>query len=150
MASLNRIFLIGNLTKDPELRYIPSGQAVCTIRIAVSEGFKTKSGEARQETTFIDVVVWARQAETVAQYLKKGSQVFVEGRLRIRDFEGRDGQKRYRTEVVASRVQFMGRPARGGGREEDAAPPEESAPAGGGSAAPVDEPLPDYNDDSGT
>ena len=149
MASLNRIFLIGNLTKDPELRYIPSGQAVCTIRIAVSEGFKSKSGDAKQETTFIDVVVWARQAETVAQYLKKGSQVFVEGRLRIRDFEGRDGQKRYRTEVVANRVQFMGRPAgRGGGRGDEAPPMEEPA-AAPEQAGPVDEPLPDYNDDSG-
>lgn len=153
MASLNRIFLIGNLTKDPELRYIPSGQAVCTIRLAVSEGYKTKSGEARQETTFIDVVVWARQAETVAQYLKKGSQVFVEGKLRIRDFEGRDGAKRYRTEVVANRVQFMGRPQRGGdgGSQRDDVPaiPVDSEPRPADGGGPVDEPLPDYNDEGG-
>ncbi len=147
MASLNRIFLIGNLTKDPELRYIPSGQAVCTIRIAVSEGYKTKAGEARQETTYLDVVVWARQAETVAQYLKKGSQVFVEGRLRIRDFEGRDGVKRYRTEVVANRVQFMGRPQ----REEAPAPAEPTLslveePAAGET---VEEPLPSYDEEVG-
>jgi len=156
MASLNRIFLIGNLTKDPELRYIPSGQAVCTIRIAVSEGYKTKAGEARQETTYLDVVVWARQAETVAQYLKKGSQVFVEGRLRIRDFEGRDGVKRYRTEVVANRVQFMGRPQReeayaGGVREEAPAPAEPTLspveePAAGET---VEEPLPSYDEEVG-
>ncbi len=153
MASLNRIFLIGNLTKDPELRYIPSGQAVCTIRLAVSEGYKTKAGEARQETTFIDVVVWAKQAETVSQYLKKGSQVFVEGRLRIRDFEGRDGAKRYRTEVVANRVQFMGRPQRGddyAAPQEPASAASESAPspvAEQGASGAVDEPLPSFDEE---
>ena len=148
MASFNRIFLMGNLTKDPELRYIPSGQAVCTIRLAVSEGFKSKSGEGKQETTFVDVVVWARQAETVAQYLKKGSQCLVEGRLRIREFEGRDGQRRSRTEIIANRVQFLGRPARGDSVPRDEAPPV-AEPEVGESQGPVDEPLPDYNDNSG-
>jgi len=147
MASLNRIFLIGNLTKDPELRFIPSGQAVCNIRIAVSENYKTKSGEAREDTMFIDVNVWAKQAEATAQYLKKGSPVFVEGRLRIREFEGRDGTKQRRTEVVASRVQFLSRGPRSEGgpsRERE----EAAMPAGEAQAAPVEEPLPSFDEDA--
>lgn len=150
MASLNRIFLIGNLTKDPELRYIPSGQAVCTIRIACSEKYKTKAGEDREETLFIDVVVWAKMAENVSQYLKKGSPVFVEGKLRIRDFQGRDGNKQYKTEVTANRVQFLSRgPGGGGGGGE--------ARGGGGGyaadtqAAPpdaVEEPLPSFDEEA--
>ncbi len=147
MASLNRIFLIGNLTKDPELRYIPSGQAVCTIRIACSEKFKTKAGEDREETLFIDVVVWAKQAENVSQYLKKGSPVFVEGKLRIRDFQGRDGNKQYKTEVTANRVQFLSRGPGGGdgprggggsyGADAQAAPPDA-----------VEEPLPSFDEEA--
>ena len=150
MASLNRILLIGNLGKDPELKYIPSGQAVCTLRLAGTEGFRTKAGEDKNETVWVDVVVWGKQGENCAQYLKKGRSAFVEGRLRIRDFEGRDGQKRYRTEVVANRVQFLGGPrdaggggGGGGGGGDDAVPVE--APAGGG----VDEPLPAFDDDNG-
>jgi single-strand DNA-binding protein len=148
MASLNRIFLIGNLTKDPELRFLPSGQAVCTIRMAVSENYKTKTGEAREDTMFIDVTVWAKAAEATAQYLKKGSPVFVEGRLRIREFEGRDGTKQRRTEVVASRVQFLSRGPRAEGgpvRDRDEAP---QAPAGESSSAPVEEPLPSFDEDA--
>lgn len=142
MASYNRVLLLGNLTKDPELRYIPSGQAVCTMRMAVSEKYRTREGQDKEDVLFIDVVVWGKQGENCAQYLKKGRPAFVEGRLRIRDFVGRDNQKRYRTEVVANRVQFLG--GRDGGA---AAVPEEPADAAAAGGA-VDEPLPSFDDES--
>ena len=106
-ASLNRVFLMGNLTRDPELRYIPSGTAVSTFDIAVNRVFKAQSGEKKEETSFIRIVVWARRAEVCAEYLKKGSPVFVEGRLRSRSWETQDGQKRNTIEVVANNVQFL-------------------------------------------
>ena len=150
MASLNRVFLIGNLTKDPELRYIPSGQAVATMRIASTEKFRTKAGEDKEETLFIDVVVWARQAETVSQYLKKGSPVFVEGKLQIKEFAGREGGKQYKTQITANRVQFL---SRGPGAPGGAAPGGESRSGGGysGGDAPapdaVEEPLPSFEEE---
>lgn len=106
-ASLNRVFLIGNLTRDPELRYIPSGTAVTTFDIAVNRVYLTQSGEKKEETSFVRVVVWARRAEVCSEYLTKGSPVFVEGRLRSRSWETKDGQKRNTIEVVANNVQFL-------------------------------------------
>jgi len=136
MASLNKVMLIGNLTRDPEVRYISTGAAVSTLRLAVSHHYKSSAGEAKKETTFIDVVVWARMAENCARYLRKGSPVFVEGRLRIREYTPRGeeatGRKRYATEVVANNVQFLS----GGPREQAGG----DAPAEAGAAAP--EPLP--------
>jgi len=113
MAGYNRIILIGNLVDDPKLRYTPNSSAVGTFRLAVNTRFRSaNSDESPDETLFINVVVFGRQAETCTQYLTKGRQVLVEGRLRIRSWEGRDGQRRYQTEVVADRVQFLGaRPA---------------------------------------
>jgi single-strand DNA-binding protein len=111
MASLNRVFLIGNLTKDPEVRYLPSGKAVGDLRMAISRRYKTASGEDREETCYVSVVVWGRQAETCGQYLGKGSSLFVEGRLHYEEWE-KDGQKNNRLRVVADRVQFMGAPKR--------------------------------------
>jgi len=108
-TNLNRVFLIGNLTRTPELRYTPSGTAVADLRLAVNRNYSTQSGEKREETCFLTVVVWGKQAESCGEYLDKGSQVFVEGRLQTRDWEGKDGQKRTSTEVVAERVQFMSR-----------------------------------------
>lgn len=144
MASYNRILLLGNLTKDPELKYIPSGQAVCTMRMAVSEKFRTRDGQDKEDTLFIDVVVWGKQGENCAQYLKKGRPAFVEGRLRIRDFEGRDGQKRWRTEVVANRVQFLG------GRDgpPTSPGPGTAADSADAQAGAVEEPLPSFDDDA--
>jgi single-strand DNA-binding protein len=107
MASLNKVLLIGNLTRDPELRYIPSGSAVTSFTLAVNRVYKLQTGEKKEEVTFIRVVVWAKMAEVCAEYLKKGSPVFVEGRLQSRSWDGPDGQKRNTTEVVASNVQFM-------------------------------------------
>ncbi len=109
MASLNKVFLIGNLVRAPELRYTPTGTAVADMRLAVNRNYTTQSGEKRDETCFLTVVVWGKQAETCGEYLDKGSPVMVEGRLQTRDWETKDGQKRNVVEVVAERVQFMGR-----------------------------------------
>ena len=109
MASLNRIFLIGNLVRDPELRYVPSGDAVANLRVAVNRTYTTREGEKREETCFVTVVVWRRQAETCGEYLSKGSPIFVEGRLQSRSWETGEGEKRSALEVVADRVQFLGR-----------------------------------------
>src|SRR3989338_6666822 len=98
MASLNKVLLIGNLTKPPELRYTPSGTAVADLRMAVNRNYTTQSGEKREEACFLTVVVWGKQAESCGEYLDKGSQIFVEGRLHTRDWEGKDGQKRTVTE----------------------------------------------------
>ena len=108
-ASLNRVLLIGNLTRDPELRYIPSGQPVTTFTIAVNRTYLSNTGEKKEDVNFIRVVVWAKRAEVCHEYLKKGSPVFVEGRLQSRSWEGTDGTKRNTIEVVAQNVQFLAR-----------------------------------------
>jgi single-strand DNA-binding protein len=110
MANFNKIFLIGNLTKDPELRYTPQGTAVVNLRLAVNRRFKNKNQELKEETCFVTVVVWSRQAEACNQYLHKGSSVFVEGRLQSRSWEDNAGQKRSVIDVRAERVQFLGAP----------------------------------------
>ncbi len=110
MANFNRVFLMGNLTRDPELRYTPSGAAVTNLRIAVNRRYKTQTGEIKEETAFITVVAWGKQAETCTQFLSKGRPIFVEGRLQMRSWEAQDGQKRNVLEVRASRVQFLGKP----------------------------------------
>jgi len=118
MASYNKVMMMGNLTKDPELRYIPSGAAVSTLRIAVSHQWRSPTGEAKKETSFVDVVVWAKLAENCSRFLKKGSPIFVEGRLRIREYTARGeegGRKRYATEIVANNVQFLSWCERSGG-----------------------------------
>jgi single-strand DNA-binding protein len=107
MASLNKVFLIGNLTRDPELRYIPSGSAVVTFTVAVNRVYKSQTGEKKEQVSFIRVVVWGRRAEVCGEYLSKGSPVFVEGRLQSREWETQDGQKRSTTEVVADNIQFL-------------------------------------------
>lgn len=112
MMSLNRVLLIGNLTKDPELRYTPSGTPVANLRLAVNSTFKDQSGQRKEETCFVTIVVWSRQAEICNQYLKKGRAVFIEGRLLYRSWEA-EGKTRSTMEVRADRVQFLG-PAPGG------------------------------------
>lgn len=119
-VSLNKVMLIGNLTRDPELRYIPSGQAVTTFTIAVNRTFNSKAGDKKEEVCFIRIVVWARLAEICNEYLKKGRPVFVEGRIQTRSWDGPDGNKRYSTEVVADNVQFLGsKPGSGKGDGAD-------------------------------
>ena len=111
MANFNRVFLMGNLTKDPELRYTPQGTAVVNLRLAVNRKFRNKNQELKEEVCFITVVVWNKQAETCNQYLHKGSAIFVEGRLQSRSWEDNAGQKRNVIEVRAERVQFLGAPS---------------------------------------
>ena len=103
---LNKAFIIGNLTRDPEIRSLPSGVKVATLGVATNRVWKNKEGARQENTEYHNVVVFGRQAETVSQYLKKGSSVMVEGRMQTRSWDGQDGVKRYRTEVVADRVQF--------------------------------------------
>ena len=106
MASLNRVFLIGNLTRDPDLRYIPSGQEVTTLSMAVNNRYGS-GDEKKEDTLFIDVNVWGKAAASCAEYLKKGSPVFVEGRLRLRQWDSKEGEKRLKIEVTATNVQFL-------------------------------------------
>ena len=138
MASLNKVLLIGNLTHDPELRRIPSGTAVVTLRMAVNESFKSKTGEAVEKAIFLDVDVWGRQAETCQQYLSKGSPVLIEGRLQMDTWDDKEtGQKRSRLKVRAERVQFLSGSRREGGEMRDTAP----ASAGPAAAPAYVEPL---------
>jgi len=141
MASLNRVLLIGNLTRDPELRYIPSGQAVVSFTVAVNRVYKTQSGEKKEEPSFIRVVVWGRMAEVCGEFLSKGSPVFVEGRLQSRSWETQDKQKRSTIEVIASNVQFLGRSGKPG-----AHPPGEDAAEEHPSDASGDAPVEDVKD----
>jgi len=128
MASLNKVFLIGNLTRDPELRRIPSGTTVSTLGLAVNESYTSRNGDRVERTLFIDVDVWDRQAETCQQYLSKGSPVFIEGRLLLDKWQDREtGKERSQVKVRAERVQFLGSRRDGGDR----------APAGGYAPAPA-------------
>ncbi|MFH1878081.1 MAG: single-stranded DNA-binding protein [Candidatus Omnitrophota bacterium] len=107
-ASLNKVFLMGNLTRDPELRYVPSGTAVANFTIAVNRPYKDSTGEKKEDVSFIRVVVWGKMAEICGEYLTKGRPVLVEGRLKSRTWEGSDGQKKAALDVVAVNVQFLG------------------------------------------
>ena len=132
MPNLNMVVLAGNLTRDPEIRYAPSGDAVGDLQLAVNRTYRTRDGQDREETCFVGIVVWGRQAETCGQYLHKGSPVLVEGRLQFEQWE-KDGQKNSRLRVRANRVQFLG------GRRDDAetrggGAPQPSATAGSGTA----------------
>jgi len=108
VASLNAVYLAGNLCADPEVRYVPSGDAVANLRLAVTRRYRTQSGEQKDETLFITVVAWGRQAEVCGEYLRKGSPVLVEGQLQQRSWETQEGDKRSVVEVRARRVQFIG------------------------------------------
>ena len=144
MASLNKVLLIGNLTQDPEVRHIPSGTAVSTLRLAVSETFQNRSGERVEKTVFLDVDVWDRQAETCKQYLSKGSPVFIEGRLQMDTWDDKEtGQKRSRLKVRADRVQFLSGPRRDGA-VRDTPPPSAGETSPGGA---YEDPLTKASDD---
>ena len=109
MASLNKIIIIGNVGTDPEMRYTPSGSAVTSFRVATNYRYTDSAGEPKEETEWFGVVAWRKLAEQCNQFLVKGRQVYVEGRLRTRNWEGQDGQKRFTVEIVANRVIFLGR-----------------------------------------
>lgn len=120
MASENKVLLLGNLTRDPELRYTPNGQAVAGFTVAVNRRYKGPTGETVEKTDFIPVEVWRKQAESCKQYLTKGSPVYVEGRLQSDSWEAEDGSKRSKMKVVAHRVQFLGKA--GGAKAESVKP----------------------------
>ncbi len=122
MANFNKAFIMGNLTRDPELRYLPNGTAVTTFTIASNRVYTLQSGEKKEEVTFMRVVVWGRRAETCGEYLAKGSSAFVEGRLQSRTWEGQDGQKRSTVEIIADNVQFLGRPRRDNQQQQAGSP----------------------------
>jgi single-strand DNA-binding protein len=121
MAGLNKVMLIGNVGTDPEMRYTANGNAVTTFRLACSRNYTTPDGERKEETEWFNVVTWSKLAETVSQFLQKGRRAYVEGRLQTRSWEGQEGQRRFRTEVIANTVLFLD-------RVQAAAMPEESAP----------------------
>lgn len=119
MASLNKALLIGNLTRDPEVRYTPKGTAVCDLSIAVNRKWRDDSGNAQEEVTYVDITVWGKTAENCGQYLKKGSSAFFEGRLQLETWDDKTtGQKRSRIKVIAEVVQFLSSPNREGGQQE--------------------------------
>jgi single-strand DNA-binding protein len=123
MVNINSVIIGGNLTRDPEVRYTPQGSAVTSFGLAVNRIFKTRDGEKKEEVNFFDIDVWGRQAETCGEYLKKGSPVLIEGRLKQDTWENREGQKRSKVKIRAIRVQFLpGGPSRGARQELDAAP----------------------------
>src|SRR5262245_8074108 len=141
MASVNKVILVGNLGRDPELRYTPGGQAVASFSVATNERWNDREGKAQERTEWHRIVVWGKQAENCAQYLQKGRPVYIEGRLQTRDWEDKEGQKRQTTEIVAQTVQFLGGregggPARGAGGSGPAREGEPSAPSGGSDDIP--------------
>ena len=137
MANLNKVLLIGRLTRDPELRYTQGGTAVTEVGLAVNREFTTADGTRKKETCFVDIVLWARRAEVACQYLKKGSPIFVEGRLELDQWQSPDGQKRSRLRVVADNFQFLDRPGdrEGGGSGRHEARGGGGGGGGGGGAA---------------
>ena len=129
---LNKVMVIGNLGADPEMRYTANGNAVTTFNVAASENFNDRAGQRQERTEWFTVVTWNRLAEICSQYLTKGRQVYVEGRLQTRSWDGQDGQKHYRTELIAETVQFLNGGAGGGsGRESYDAGMPVGADAGG-------------------
>ena len=125
MASINKVILIGNLGRDPEVRYMPSGDAVANITIATTETWKDKAGEKQEQTEWHRVAMFGKTAEIAGEYLKKGSQVYIEGKLQTRKWTDKEGQERYTTEIRADRMQMLG--SRSGGAER-MPPPEDGEP----------------------
>jgi len=144
MASFNKVILVGNLTRDPELRYTPKGTAVAKIGLAVNRVWTSESGEKKEEVTFVDVDVFGRTAENVGQYMRKGRPILVEGRLKLDQWDDKQtGQKRSRLGVIADTVQFLGSAGGAGGAGGEAGAPAAPRPqrAASAPAAPASEPL---------
>ena len=128
MASVNLAILIGNLGRDPELRYTPSGQAVASFSMATTERWKDKSGQMTERTEWHNIVCWGRNAEVASQYLKKGSPVYIEGRIQNRTYDDKDGNRRYISEVVARRLQMLSRKGESAESPSDVPPEPENVP----------------------
>jgi single-strand DNA-binding protein len=136
MASVNKVILIGNLGRDPEIRYMPSGDALATLSVATTDSWKDKSGEKQERTEWHRVSMFGRLAEIAGEYLKKGSQVYIEGRIQTRKYTDKDGAEKYSTEIVANEMKMLGsRNAAGGMADMDSAPRAASRPASGGAAS---------------
>jgi single-strand DNA-binding protein len=152
MASVNKVILIGNLGRDPETRYMPDGGAVTNVSIATTESWKDKNGEKQEKTEWHRIAFFGKLAEIAGEYLKKGSQVYVEGRLQTRKWQDKDGQDKYTTEIIADRMQMLGsRQGMGGAdRERDAAGDRESGAKAGNKAVagkPAGSKFDDFEDD---
>ncbi|HUQ27380.1 MAG TPA: single-stranded DNA-binding protein [Usitatibacter sp.] len=154
MASVNKVIIVGNLGRDPETRYMPEGGAITNISVATTEKWKDKNGEMQEKTEWHRVAFFGKLAEIAGEYLKKGSQVYVEGRLQTRKWQDKDGQDKYMTEIVANQMQMLGsrQGMGGGGRGAEAGAPEEggsSRPAatGGKPAAKSGGKFDDFEDD---
>jgi single-strand DNA-binding protein len=124
MGSVNKVILVGNLGKDAELRYTPGGTAVATLRLATTDRFKDKDGQWKEQTEWHTVVIWDKTAESLAEYLRKGKQIYVEGRLQTRSWDDREGKKRYATEVRGDRIVLLGGRGPQAEKEESASPAE--------------------------
>ena len=152
MASFNKVILLGNLTRDPEVRYTPKGSAVCDLGIAINRSYTLDSGEKREEVTYVDVVLWSRLAEIAGEYLKKGRPIFIEGRLQLDTWDDKQsGQKRSKLRVIGETMQLLGGrpPGAGGGATEGAEGARESRPSkpapppkAGAAAEPDDDEIP--------
>ncbi len=146
MASYNRVILMGNLTRDPQLKYLPSNTAVCEFGLAVNHRYRDRDGNQKEEVCFVDVAVFGRAGETINQYMGKGRPILIEGRLKLDQWTGQDGQRRSKHSVIADNFQFVGSRDGGGGggggyqRESGGAPqdagPTDAAPANGGDDIP--------------
>lgn len=149
--SVNKVILLGNLGKDAELSYLPSGQAVSKFSVATNRRYKDKNGEWQEETEWHNIVLWGKAAESVSQYLTKGQRVYVEGRIKSRTWEGRDGNKHYATDIVAEQVVLAsgrGGAEEGGGAPRTAQSARAAAPSAGPTAAAPEEGLtPEITDD---
>lgn len=152
MASVNKVIIVGNLGRDPEVRYLPSGEAVCNISVATTRTWKNKENERQEETEWHRVSLFGRQAEVAGEYLKKGRPVYLEGRLKTRKYQDKDGRDTYATEIIADTMQLMGGKEDGGGSGERASSPAPAprssapspraaapAPASGGAQAGFDD-----------
>jgi single-strand DNA-binding protein len=149
MANLNKVMLIGNLTRDPELRYTPKGTAVADIALAINRVWNNDQGQKQEETTFVDITLWGRQAELAQQYLSKGRGVYIEGRLQMDTWDDKEtGKKRSKLKVIGENLQFMpdgkGNAGGGGGgqsgpQQSSRAPQQSAGPPQGASAAPADD-----------
>jgi single-strand DNA-binding protein len=152
-GGVNKAILVGRLGADPDMRYTPSGQGVCELRVATSESWNDKNGQRQERTEWHRIVVWGKRAEICSKYLAKGRQVYVEGRIQTRTYDDKDGNKRYITEIVANDVQFLGggnRDGAGQGRSDDGppSPPSDAdfggygGGGGGGSGGGPDDDIP--------
>lgn len=141
MASFNKVILVGNLTRDPEVRYTPKGMAIAKLGLAVNRTWRTETGEQKEEVTFVDIDAFGKQAETIAQYMRKGNAMLVEGRLRLDQWDDKQtGQKRSRLGVVLEGFQFLGGPRTEGAPEGGA---RRAAPAAAAGASAAQPPVPD-------